>query len=162
MRTVGVLVTALSLGACAAQHQSFAPADLAAQSKPNLQTAQTSLTQRIVDLHPVVYNASEGPPQIVRAHEPFAVAASVPTLNPETSCHLADKLAVNQNVDHCLVMESKARDELAHKWSDFPSADRSHCMRYSSGGTYTDLLTCLELELDVRNLHAKNSSVAAQ
>jgi hypothetical protein len=206
MRTLSAMVAALSLGACAAQPQGPAQADLAAQirgefgagaqscadrfptsseqdrlaqakcfnansvahSKRSAQTAETRTTQRIVSVHQVVYHnlAAAPPSKLDGAHETVALAAGVPTLNFEESCHLApDNLAVDQNTDRCLAAESSARDQLAHRWTEFPSGDRSHCMRYSStggGGTYTDLLTCLEMELHVRNLHAKNRSVANQ
>jgi hypothetical protein len=136
-----------------------------AQSKPIAQTAETHTKQRIVNVHPPVFNTlgRAPPPKLDDAHE--TVAEGVPTLNSEASCHLADNLAVDQNVNRCLLLETSARDQLAHKWTEFPSADRSHCMRYTSaggGGTYTDLLTCLEMELHVRDLHIKSTSVANQ
>jgi hypothetical protein len=205
MRTLSAMVAALSLGACAAQPEGLAQADMAAhirgefgagrqscadrfptgseqdrvgrakcfdaksvaQSKPSVHTAKTHTTQRIVTVHRFDYDTFAGapPPKPDGAHETAAVAAGVPAFNSEASCHLTDSLAVDQNVDICLAAESSARDQLAHKWTEFPSGDRSHCIRYSStggGGTYTDLLTCLEMELYVRNLHAKNRSVANQ
>jgi hypothetical protein len=136
-----------------------------AQSKPGAQTAETHTRQRIVNVHSPAFNTPgrAPPPKHDGAHE--AVAEGAPTLDSEASCHLADNLAVDQNVNHCLSLESSARDQLAHKWAEFPSDDRSHCMRYTAtggGGTYTDLLTCLEMELHARNLHIKSRSVANQ
>jgi hypothetical protein len=203
MRTLGAMVTALSLGACAAQpptlsdmaaqirsdfgagRQSCADrspagpgqnhlaqakcsaANPVAQSKASAQTAESRTKQRIVDVHPPVFNAPRqaAPPKPASAHETIAAVAGVPTLNSEASCHLADNLAVDQNVTRCLTLESSAHDELAHKWLEFAGADRSHCMRYTAtggGGTYTDLLTCLEMELHVRDLQTKTRSVANQ
>lgn len=203
MRTLCAMVTALSLGACAAHPQSPVQADMAAQirierdagkqscagrsptspgqnrlaqakcftanplaqSKPGAQTAETHTKQRIGNVHLPAFNTPgrAPPPKLDGAHE--TVAEGAPTLNSEASCHLADNLAVDQNVNHCLLLESSARDQLAHKWTEFPSDDRSHCMRYTAtggGGTYTDLLTCLEMELHARNLHIKSRSVANQ
>jgi hypothetical protein len=135
-----------------------------AQSKPSVQTAETNTKQRIVNIHPPVSNThGQAPPQKLDGHE--TVAEAVPTLNSDASCHLADNLAVDENTNHCLAVESGARDQLDQKWTEFPSADRSHCMRYttaSGGGTYTGLLTCLEMEMHVRNLQLKNRSVANQ
>jgi hypothetical protein len=175
MRTLSAIVTALSLGACAAQPHIT---DIAAQirsdfgsgkqgcadrsqpkcftanpappSRPSVETAETHPKQRIVNAHPPLPKL-DGPQE--------TVTEGVPTLNSEASCHLVD---FDQSVERCFSLESRARDQLAHKWTEFPSADRSHCMRYSSAGTYTDLLTCLEMEVDVRNLHAKSRSVANQ
>jgi hypothetical protein len=201
MRTLSAMVTALSLGACAAQPPTLT--DIAAQirsdfgagkqscagqsltgpgrdhlaqakcftanpvvqSKASAQTAETRTKQRIVSDHPPRFNTPGPlpPPKPARANE--TVMEAIPTLNSEASCHLADNLAVDQNVNHCLALESSARDELARRWAEFPSADRSHCIRYSSaggGGTFTDLLSCLETAVDARNLHAKSRSVASQ
>jgi len=130
-----------------------------------VQTAETRTKQRIVNDHPPGFNPPGAlpPPKLASANE--TVVERIPTLNSEASCHLGDNLAVDQNVNHCLALESGARDQLARRWAEFPSADRSHCIRYSSaggGGTYTDLLSCLEMEADARNLHAKRRSAANQ
>jgi hypothetical protein len=136
-----------------------------ARSKASVQTAETRPKQRNVNDHPPGFD-THGPlpgPKLASANE--TVVEGIPTFNSESSCHLADNLAVDQNVKHCLALESSARDQLARRWAEFPSADRSHCIRYSSaggGGTYTDLLSCLETEADARYLHAKSRSVANQ
>jgi hypothetical protein len=132
-----------------------------AQSKPSV-PAETHAMQRPVNLSA----GGRSPPlKLDGAHKTAGVAAQIPTLNFEASCHLDDNLAVDQNANHCLALERGARDQLARKWAEFPSEDRSQCARYTSaggGGTYTDLLTCLESKLFVRNLHDKNRSVATQ
>jgi hypothetical protein len=132
-----------------------------AQLKPSVQTAETQMRtkQRIVIDQP-------GPapqPKLASANE--TVVESIPTLNSEANCHLPDNFAVTENANHCLLVENGARDELTHRWIEFPGADRSHCTRYTTaggGGTYTGLLTCLEMERHVRNLPVKNRSVANQ
>jgi hypothetical protein len=132
-----------------------------AQLKPNVQTAetQTRTKQRIVIDQP----GRAPQPKLASANE--TVVESIPTLNSEANCHLPDNLAVTENANRCLLVENGARDELTHRWIEFPGADRSHCTRYTTaggGGTYTGLLTCLEMELHVRNLPVKNRSVANQ
>jgi hypothetical protein len=130
-----------------------------AQSKPSVLT-ETHTKQRLVNLSA---GGRASPPKLDGAYKTAGVAAEIPTLNFEASCHLADNLAVDQNANYCLAVEGRARDQLAHRWAEFPSEDRSQCARYTSaggGGTYTDLLTCLESKLFVRNLHEKNRSVA--
>jgi hypothetical protein len=134
-----------------------------AQSKASAQTAEMRTKQRIVNDQPHGFNTpgTLSPPKLASANG--TVVEAIPTFNSEASCHLADNLAVDQNLNHCLALESGARDHLARKWAEFPSADRSHCIRYSTaggGGTYTSLLSCLESEADARNLHAKSRSVA--
>ena len=42
------------------------------------------------------------------------------------------------------------------EWSDFSSDDKRHCVAEATVGgesSYTDLLTCLEMARDVRELH---------
>ena len=192
MRTFIAMVAALSVGACAAQPRGPTIASVAAhvfgafdavdqncavptgpgqnrvaQSKCfdiNLaaRTAGSHARQRL-SVPPLDDRAPA--PKLSGTHGADNIASGVPTLNAEASCHPAENLAVAENANLCLSVESKARDQLAQRWAEFPSSDRSHCVRYSSasgGGTYTDLLTCLESERDVRNLNIKNRSVAHQ
>jgi hypothetical protein len=133
---------------------------------PN-QAAQSNLSVQAVERHSkqrrTVNVARASPPNPELDYDTVPVANRVPIINVEVSCHAADKLPVDQNIDRCLLTEGSARDELDHKWTEFPMADRSHCVRYSStDGGYTDLLTCLEMKLYVRNLQNKNRSVARQ
>jgi hypothetical protein len=132
-----------------------------AQSIPSVPTAETHPKLRVVNVHPPAFNSLGQAPPPKLAGTDKTVAEGVPTLNSEPSCHLKE-LAVDQNVNRCLALESGARDQLARRWTEFPGADRSHCIRYSNAGTYTDLLTCLEMEVYARNLHAKDKSVANQ
>jgi hypothetical protein len=47
----------------------------------------------------------------------------------------------------------------------FTSADKSHCLRLATLGgepSYADLLTCLELERDARNLREKEGNAAGR
>jgi len=79
----------------------------------------------------------------------------VPTLNVEASCQYAADIAIDRNVSRCLLDERRAREEIGHKWSELPASYRSQCSRYASrsgGGTYTDLLTCFEMDLHAGEL----------
>jgi len=136
-----------------------------AESKPSVQTAETRTKQRIVIDHSPSFNTPGPAPQPKLASANETVVEAVPTLNSEANCHLPDNLAVTENANRCILVENSARDELTHRWIEFPGADRSHCTRYTTaggGGTYTGLLTCLEMELHVRNLPVKNRPVANQ
>jgi hypothetical protein len=144
-----------------AQADCFA-ANPVAQPKPRVQTAQAHATQRVVNVHPAAFNTfGQAPAPKLDG----AGAEGVPALNSEASCHPADNLAVEESMNRCRGDESSARDQLARRWTEFPSADRAHCMRYTSlggGGTYTDLLTCLEMEQYARNLNIKSRSAVNQ
>jgi hypothetical protein len=90
---------------------------------------------------------------------------SVPRLNVEESCRYSGEIAADTNVNRCLLDERSAHDQLVQAWRGFPAAERSQCGRYSTrsgGGTYTDLLTCLEMSVRSDELHAKNRAVARQ
>jgi hypothetical protein len=98
--------------------------------------------------------------------EPALVAAAVvliadrvPTFNVEPFCRRVAAMAQPVgDVDLCVRKEREARDELVKQWTQFPAADRSFCYELTTTGadpTYTELLTCLELQRDARNLREK-------
>jgi len=61
-------------------------------------------------------------------------------------------------VQKCLDDEQSARADLEKKWSGFADGDRGHCIREASAGgspSYVDLLTCLELTRDARQLEKR-------
>jgi len=85
-----------------------------------------------------------------------AAADKVPDFNVEASCRdAASRAAPVGTFDACMRKEREARVQLAGQWAEFTSGDKSHCLGLSSLGgmpTYTELLTCLELARDARNL----------
>jgi hypothetical protein len=92
------------------------------------------------------------------------VADSVPTLNVEQVCEgIAQQGGVTfhdpqigQEKKDCLDSEKQIRDELVKQWSNFSPSDRTACTNESEMGgdsSYTELLTCLEMARDVRNLN---------
>jgi hypothetical protein len=84
---------------------------------------------------------------------------SVPTINVAPSCRGGAAVGFDQSVDACLAQEMSARDQLANEWERFSSADRSICTRVATmggGGSYTALLSCLEMKRDARNLAQEN------
>ena len=89
----------------------------------------------------------------------LAAVDQVPTLNIEPSCQAAAQQAASADyVTVCRNSEQKARDQMQQQWSQLNPADKAQCVPASTtGGTpsYTELLTCLELSRDVRQLHGK-------
>jgi hypothetical protein len=91
------------------------------------------------------------------------VAQSVPVLNVEPVCQgiavqggssFHDPAIAKEKQD-CLQSEQEVRDELVKRWSTFSVSDKNHCVSEATMGgdsSYTELLTCLEMALDVRNL----------
>ena len=61
-------------------------------------------------------------------------------------------------VQKCLQDEQSARVELEKNWSSFADRDRGHCIGEATAGgspSYVDLLTCLELMRDARQLERR-------
>src|ERR1700757_1150638 len=94
-----------------------------------------------------------------------------PTLNVAPICHgitnQSDLEAGLRSVsfDQCMQAEQVDRETMIKEWSTFSADDRRHCIAEATMGgssSYTDLLTCLEMARDVRQLHsqAKSSSQA--
>jgi hypothetical protein len=57
--------------------------------------------------------------------------------------------------DQCMKDEQDDRNEMIKEWSTFSADDKSHCIAEATMGgesSYTDLVTCLEMARDVRNL----------
>jgi hypothetical protein len=81
----------------------------------------------------------------------------VPTLNVTATCRNipADMGGINRDPAACLKSENDARDTLAKEWAGFSAADRVLCTQTATmAGTasYVQLLTCLELQRDARNM----------
>ena len=86
-----------------------------------------------------------------------AAADNVPTLNVKPSCQQAanGSLGLTQEFDACMQSENSAREQIAQQWKDFSPADRDGCVRLTTigtGGSYTELLTCLEMRREARKL----------
>jgi hypothetical protein len=95
-----------------------------------------------------------------RVSVPRARAGSVPTINVRPTCQAAAGgiIGLKQDIQSCLQSEQTTRDQLAKEWNQFRADDRASCTRLttmSGGGTYTELLTCLEMRRDARNLPNK-------
>jgi hypothetical protein len=86
------------------------------------------------------------------------VGAVVPTFDVTPSCRTGVNEGVRNDIKTCLDSEKNARDELVKQWNDFPPADRTLCTQASSMGgspSYTELITCLEMQRDVRVLNER-------
>jgi hypothetical protein len=113
------------------------------------------------------------PALLLGAHLIMPVADSVPTLNVEQVCkgiaqqggvsfHDTDIAEEKQN---CLDSEQAIRDQLEKEWSSFIGADKAACTNESKMGgesSYTELLTCLEMARDVRNLQSEADTPPAK
>jgi hypothetical protein len=158
---------ALCLGGCAADTPRNGPFLALAQTlgigtpscSGHLNCADTQVAQSPIR----VSKADYPPPALASPNRDYIgeeEPTGVPRLNVEASCRYSGDIGADTNLNRCNLDENGARDQLAHRWGEFSAADRSQCARYSTrsgGGTYTDLLTCLEMSLYVSELHAKRA-----
>lgn len=91
------------------------------------------------------------------------VADSVPEFDVTPSCRGASRAAIgNRDAESCLQQERNAREELRREWSQFPARDRTTCQHSTDMGgipSYVEMLTCLEIARDVRDL--RNSTTGS-
>ena len=135
-------------------------------NKPNCQLDANGHFDSEQDKAACLAETSSALASIPARNEPQTVAArrspanGVPTINVQPSCRAAAAGGIGQGMEACLADETSARDQLAQDWGRFPQTDRSSCVRLTTlggGGTYTELLTCLEVKRDARNLPKENS-----
>ncbi len=88
----------------------------------------------------------------------FAVSDAVPRFNIEPSCKGGlDSPGLNERYSRCIAEENGARQQLEQTWSSWPAADRTQCSGTARMGapSYVELLTCLQMQKDARELKIK-------
>jgi hypothetical protein len=93
----------------------------------------------------------------------LAHADGVPDLNVDPVCHgiaaqassPGERGAPDLAFSECVKNEGTVRQQLIGEWSTFVPADKANCIgsEQSALPSYTDLLTCLEMARDVRQLN---------
>jgi hypothetical protein len=95
----------------------------------------------------------------VALHLVAATGGGIPTLNVFPSCRAAAaaQIAPSDKMQTCLMSEQRAHDKLVKEWSNFSDTDRTICVSsmINFKPTYTELITCFEIALDVRKSSAK-------
>lgn len=62
-----------------------------------------------------------------------------------------------ETFQRCIESEKEVREQMKKRWSDFSAEDKRHCVELAKTGgesSNTELLTCLEMSRDVRNLRS--------
>lgn len=94
-----------------------------------------------------------------------ALSDEVPVLNVEPVCRGIARQAADPSerggpdlsLARCIKSEELVRQHLVKEWPTFVSADKENCVaeaQTAGQASYTDLLTCLEMARDVRNMNA--------
>lgn len=85
-----------------------------------------------------------------------AAAQGVPKIDITRSCKQATTQAgIKQDFESCRRSEMNAHATLTKLWDSFAAGDRSRCYNLTTTGTpgtYTELLTCLEMFRDARKI----------
>jgi hypothetical protein len=96
-----------------------------------------------------------------------------PTLDTAPVCHGITEQSdleaglYQTSFNECMKAEQAERNAMIKEWATFSSDDRMHCVAEATMGgesSYTELVTCLEMARDVRQLRseANRSSEPAQ
>jgi hypothetical protein len=105
---------------------------------------------------------------VVVATGAISVARSdqYPVLNVAPLCHgIVGQSSLQKGLgtvsfDECMKAEQADRETMIKEWSTFSSSDRTHCINEATMGgssSYTDLITCLEMARDVRQLKSESA-----
>jgi hypothetical protein len=98
-----------------------------------------------------------------------ARADDVPQLNVDPVCHGIAKQSASPSetgspdlgFSQCVQNEQAMRQKLVGEWSTFNASEKSSCVGGETSGSlpsYTDLITCLEMARDARQLNAPNQA----
>jgi hypothetical protein len=90
----------------------------------------------------------------------------IPTLDVNPVCHgiaMQGELEAGlqqTSFQQCVQSEQATREQIKKEWSTFTTADKSHCVALAKTGgesSYTELITCMEMARDVRQLHSQGN-----
>jgi hypothetical protein len=95
----------------------------------------------------------------------------IPTLDVNPVCHgiaMQGELEAGlqqTSFQQCVQSEQETREQIKKEWSTFSASDKSHCVALAKTGgesSYTELITCMEMARDVRELHKNANSLPEQ
>jgi len=92
------------------------------------------------------------------------VADDIPKFDIAATCRAAQASAaraIRDNMEACANDERTARDSLAKEWGQFSAANRRSCTELSTSSTepsYVELITCLEMTRDAKQVPADDAT----
>lgn len=100
---------------------------------------------------------------VVASNLVLAAADNVPQFNVEPSCRATETADVGngRTLEMCKNDEMDARGQLGKQWTQFAAADKAHCTQLTHIGgapSYVELLVCLEMARDAKNLRDKDGN----
>jgi hypothetical protein len=113
-----------------------------------------------------IMRASIIPAFVLLASLPAAAEVRIPNLDVEKACKSVSSLAVGQvSSEKCLEQENAAKADLQKSWTTFQAGDRERCTGLATAGgypSYIELLTCVQMARDARNLEQKYKTDTGQ
>jgi hypothetical protein len=101
-----------------------------------------------------------------------AQSQAVPDLNVDPVCHGIAQQAANPSekggpdlaFSKCVQSEQAMRQKLVNEWSTFLPTEKTNCIGDQMGGmaSYTDLVSCLEMAKDARQLKSRQVNKPAK
>ena len=88
---------------------------------------------------------------ILTSLHPTLIADAVPKFDIARHCQF--EIGSNEDQKGCADDETQARDTLQKEWGQFTASEKSICTQEAVGddiSSYVELLTCLEMERDVK------------
>ena len=88
---------------------------------------------------------------ILTSLHPTLIADAVPKFDIARHCQF--EIGSNEDQKGCADDETQARDTLQKEWGQFTPSEKSICTQEAVGddiSSYVELLTCLEMERDVK------------
>jgi hypothetical protein len=95
----------------------------------------------------------------------------IPTLDVNPVCHgiaMQGELEAGlqqTSFQQCVQSEQATREQIKKESSTFSAADKSHCVALAKTGgesSYTELISCMEMARDVRELHKNANALPEQ
>jgi hypothetical protein len=139
----------------------FGKTKIALSAAMVLSTAfSASAAHRVAHAHRAIYNMV-----------PAAQSDQYPVLDVAPVCHgIASQSDLEAgfskvDFDQCMKSEQTDRADMIKEWSTFSADDKRHCITETTMGgeaSYTDLVTCMEMARDVRELHKQPNSLSEQ
>jgi hypothetical protein len=96
--------------------------------------------------------------------------SGIPTVDIQNTCKMAASAMVQlmggstagNDTEICLGSEQRAREQLVKDWSTYSASDRSRCtFTRAYLPSYVEMLTCLEMERDVRKMNFEQTNPTA-
>jgi len=99
-----------------------------------------------------------------------AASNGVPTADIATTCRTSEKALIaifgaetQQNFESCMNSEKEAREQIVKNWQNFSAGARQRCVNTTGYmPSYTEWLTCLEMEQQVNETRKKAATVTTE